>query len=436
MRPLLSSLGNLIHDKAERVRIAAVRMLIRIKQIRGIRFYHVVPVDHLTARFTEETRLHRSPRNAVARELTALMLNSYFPHGSNVSASAQLQRTLTFLLTDPDAAAVFYANLADHLEVESVAKFIVMLLACLKSAVDEDEAQQVKKSKKHKKRRRRASEHDEDNSGDSEEQNLSASNTALMASLTGTIDVLWESIDGDLSDPFQDGCRALLVNRFVKANAVQLLSHFQQKVNESDSQTEEDSSRRDDCWRTCSAILRCASRLPQERIEGIVSFVISSLQSSAGEGRGSCAHLSSHLALLCTWERTEIVASTLAKSIESAFGEDISLMSPCFGDNVGRRSSRSIVGNTQVNGESFEIPKFPPQMAWQILDAILKASDPSSAAVRDAILSSTSASNNIIMALERGTIFAERLLAADLVSFQTQIVKKKDRHSVTNTIAF
>ena len=144
LRALLPSLGNLIHDKAERVRLAAVKMLICIKRIAGIRFYHVVPVNHLTARLSDESRIHRTPKTAVAKELTALLLNSYFPQGPNVSANTQLQRTMTFLLTEPSAASVFYANLANHLEVESVVKFIGMLLACLESAVKEDQNQESK----------------------------------------------------------------------------------------------------------------------------------------------------------------------------------------------------------------------------------------------------------------------------------------------------
>lgn len=416
LRALLPSLGNLIHDKAERVRVAAVKLLRRIKQIQGIRFYHVVPVDHLTARLSEEKRIHRSPRNVVAKELTALMLSSYFPQGPKVSATSQLQRTLTFILTDPSAAAVFYANLADHLEVESVAKFICMLLACLKSAVNVDQANQVKNSQKRKKRRRRAEESDEED----DNHNLSASNTALMAGLTETICVLWESIETSLSDPQNEPSKELLAQRFGEAHLVNILSHFEQKASEHDSPNDEDeSNRRDESLRACSAILRCAARLPQDAIDGIVSFISTSLSDLSNEMDGGCRHISSHFALLCVWGMTDEVASALATSIESAFGDDISLMSPCFDDyEEGARRSRRSSTNHKKHGK-VDVPSFPPKVAWSIVDSILKGSDPSSEAVRKAILANTSACSSIESALERGTIFAERLLVADGVSFRS-----------------
>lgn len=411
LRALLPSLGNLIHDKAERVRIAAVKMLNRIKQIKGIRFYHVVPVDHLTARLSEERRLHCSPRNAVAKELTALLLNSYFPSSS---VNSQLQRTLAFLMTDPNAALVFYANLADHLEVESVVKFIVMLLACLKSAVQVDQAQEVKEySKKGNKKRRRKGapppdqDDDEDSSEENNENNLSASNTPLMASLTETIQILWESIESQLSDPRYEACNALILNRFTKeVNLVHILSHFEQKAVDNDTKS------RVECQRVCAAILCCASRLPKKAVKGIVSFVSSSLHSLAQEDRRPCPNVASHLALLCVCGMTEEVASTLAASIESAFGDDITLMSPVFDE--GRRRSRR-VSSGSGKAQSSVLPKFPLKMAWEILDNTLQGSNPSSVAVREAILSSPAAYSSMESALERGTLFAERLLAADSV---------------------
>ena len=193
LRALLPSLGNLIHDKVERVRLAAVRMLLKIKETRGIRFYHVVPVDHLTARLSEERLLHDNPRNPIAKELTALMLNSYFPQGPNVSGADQLKRSLAFFVTDPSAAIVFYANLVDLLDVEPVVKFIVMLLTCLKSAVDFDESDQVQSSQKQKKRRRYGSKEPSEGSKTTDPKSLSASNTSLMSALTETICILLES---------------------------------------------------------------------------------------------------------------------------------------------------------------------------------------------------------------------------------------------------
>ena len=55
-------------------------------------------------------------------------------------------------MTNPDAASVFYSNLSNHLDVQSMVKFIIVLSKCLKSAVDESQASQLKDMKKSKKR--------------------------------------------------------------------------------------------------------------------------------------------------------------------------------------------------------------------------------------------------------------------------------------------
>ena len=45
LRSLLPSVGNLIHDKVQKVRLAVVHMLLVIKRLRGIKYYNVVRVQ-------------------------------------------------------------------------------------------------------------------------------------------------------------------------------------------------------------------------------------------------------------------------------------------------------------------------------------------------------------------------------------------------------
>ena len=421
LRPLLPSLGNLIHDKSEKVRVAAVRMLLAVKQIPGIRFYHVVPVDHLTARFTEEGRLHRSPCNAVAKELTALMLNSYFPQGHNVSGADQLKRTLTFLLTEPSASAVFYANLSAHLTVDSVVKFVVMLLTCLNSAVKVDQARQIKESKAKKKRRRQGSEESRE---ENEDQTLSASNTPLMASLAETICILWESIEPDLTTTNHQGCNERLVNSLSRVDLTNILIHFEDKATESTSENDEQIRTRDDCIRTCGAILRCVGKLPPEAVDGVLPHVISSLKSLSTSGL-SQRQVSAHIAVLCLWGKTDEVAKALSTSIAADSDIVDSLTSPLlFEDGPAHlRSSSDRKSRNRCSGRGLEakcdIPSIPPRFAWGLIQDFLQGSDASNEATRKAILSSADACETIEAALERGTVVAEQLLLADSVSFPT-----------------
>jgi hypothetical protein len=396
--------GNLIHDKIETVRAAAVRLLLCIKNTPGIKYYHVVPVDHLKARLEEEGRIN--PRNAVASGLTALMLNSYFPQGT--SGNEQIDRSLNFLTTDPAAAAVFYANVARHLPLFAVAQLAAMLLSCLHSAVETDKKRQSRqqKQKDHKRRKVRVVQEESDtNVSDDEEEDddddegfLSAADTPLMANLAETICTLWQSIEDKLEA--EEKCNQFLLDNFSGTTLTDVLTHFEAKAVHCDET-------RDDCYRTRAAILRLAGRLPSKAVEGLVPHISSKLASLDDDD--SNPSVSAHIALLCLWGMAEEVAQSLASSIESDFeGYHELLFSSPGADSKKRKSGRS-------RKPALVVPHLPPVVALDVLGDILRGSDPSGVAARQAILSSASASNTIEQALERGTKHAERLLAGDSV---------------------
>ena len=199
LRPLLPYLGNLIHDRVERVRLAAVRMLLKVKTIRGIKYYHVVPVDHILKRLAAEGSQNHitNLKSPVASTITKLILNSYFPQGENVSSTDQMKRTLSFLTTYPDAAFVFYSYIARHLSINSVSKLIVMLLRCMTTAVKAEE----KKLQEGKHEKDKSSMISESSSGRHSnimitdlETVLIGSNTTLMANICETMFRLLESV--------------------------------------------------------------------------------------------------------------------------------------------------------------------------------------------------------------------------------------------------
>lgn len=186
LRPLLPLLGDLIHDRVERVRLATVRLLLKLKKMKGFKYYHTVPSNHLLSRLGAEGEGVKQPTGPVASALTELLSNSYFPQG--VKGSEQMRRTLLFLEKNRKAARVFYSNIGYQLEIRSTSKLIVMLMKTLKLAMDRDVAT-VEASKK--KRRRNDSE-------DEEEQEYSdgviASNTTLMSGIAQTLLTLLGSV--------------------------------------------------------------------------------------------------------------------------------------------------------------------------------------------------------------------------------------------------
>ena len=161
LRNLLPFLGDLIHDRVEKVRLATVRLLLKLKTLKGFKYYHTVPSNHLLARLAEEGEGVKDPRGPVASGLTKLLSNSYFPQGKNIKGSEQMRRTLHFLEENRKAARVFYSNIAFHLEIRSTCKMIAMLVKTLRLAVERDL----------------------DSDYEDEEDGVVASNTSLMAGI-------------------------------------------------------------------------------------------------------------------------------------------------------------------------------------------------------------------------------------------------------------
>ena len=410
LRPLLPSLGNLVHDKAEKVRLAAVRLLRRIKTTPGIHYYHVVPVEHLSARFSEEQKLHRNPKNAINKELTALMLNSYFPQGPNITANDQLQRTVAFIMTDPSAAVSFYANLAEYLEVDSVAKFIIMLLTCLKSAVHTEQTQVIPVKDTKKKRRRGPAVVDpkEQNTG-----TMSATNTSLMVGLSEAMCTLLESIQGCLLETKNQACRLLLRDRFSEVNLPSILAHFEQKALPGYTSSAADSNSRDENFRVCRSILRCASCVYQGCIPGILDFVCNSLESISNDGTITSVHVSAHLSLLASWGMVDDVARVLAESLDSILDDsmEISLLSPCFESNTKTRKSRSERGKAkrQSSNSKFTL-SMAPKFACSIINDMLCAYTDSSLKLREKVFGSAKAVESIEGALRKAMNFIGKAL--------------------------
>ncbi|CAH0522262.1 unnamed protein product [Peronospora belbahrii] len=123
LKPLLPMLAPLINDRNEKVRAEFCALLVRIKSIRNMHFYDVVPVNDLLCRMV----LDRD-RPLACKQLVSLFLNSYFPQ--SVGGSSQVARCLALVRKNPEAAMVFYANVAEHVSAGSVCKLAALMLRC------------------------------------------------------------------------------------------------------------------------------------------------------------------------------------------------------------------------------------------------------------------------------------------------------------------
>jgi condensin-2 complex subunit G2 len=177
LKQLLPLLRNSIHDKAEKVRVAFIKILcqvrtllwvlfysvrtvpaplalscsalltraltcvlffhvywsLQIKGIRGMHFYEIVPVDHLLERLVEDRHCAQA-----SRALTELLLNSFYPQSEGTATAGaeteQLNRCLQFVEKNPAAAEVFYSNLRRFVSIGHVAKLVTLLFTFLVTA--------------------------------------------------------------------------------------------------------------------------------------------------------------------------------------------------------------------------------------------------------------------------------------------------------------
>mmetsp|Transcript_26643 Transcript_26643/g.39518 ORF Transcript_26643/g.39518 Transcript_26643/m.39518 type:complete len:885 (-) Transcript_26643:242-2896(-) len=444
LRALLPSIGNLIHDTSEKVRLTMVKMLLRIKKVKGIKFYHVVPVEHLLVRLAAEGQGSSNPTGGVASALTNLMQNSYFPQGDGVTGSEQVRRTLGFLVSHPLAAEVFYTNLSSHMSINSISKLAAMLLKCLSASVETEkkhvDMEQRAKKKTHRSSKKRKSstkkqskngsvesDNDDDQSlsrgvEDEEESSASttliASNTALMASIAETICCLWESIGDSISERQNKACYEFLMDAFSGAVLTDVHTHFDEKANEcvNDDESEESSSLKiqADCHRVCASLLRCAGRMPINAVVGLSNHLTTKLKHVKDDREDT--NLAPHIALLCLWGKTDEVAVSLAKSISKVFGK-----SDIFSDEnelaIMDESERHTRKRRQ-GGEAAvpSIPCLPASIALRVIGNILSGPDPSCIAARESILHSGVACNALFKSLEGAHRAAEKLLGINEIN--------------------
>jgi len=125
---LLPLLSNAIHDTSEKVRVAFIQVLCKVKGLKGMHFYDIVPVDHLLERLAED-----ADRPLVCSAMANLLLSSFYPQGdkSKPMGPEQMQRCLKFVRENVRAAVAFYGHFYKHTSVGSATKMCVMLFALL-----------------------------------------------------------------------------------------------------------------------------------------------------------------------------------------------------------------------------------------------------------------------------------------------------------------
>ncbi|NWQ76745.1 CNDG2 protein, partial [Columbina picui] len=181
LEQLLPTVKNSLHDNSEKVRVAFVDMLLKIKATKAAKFWEICPMEHLLTRLEVDSR-------PVSRRIVNLLFSSFFPSGH--PADVWCERCVNLIQMNSAAARKFYQYAYEFTAPTNIAKLMFTIRRCLNACI-----QKAMKESLHN------SDDDDDDGEESEKENTSVLNEVLsiddvasMASLLEIIVILWRSI--------------------------------------------------------------------------------------------------------------------------------------------------------------------------------------------------------------------------------------------------
>ncbi|NXF32788.1 CNDG2 protein, partial [Nyctibius bracteatus] len=181
LEQLLPTVKHSLHDNSEKVRVAFVDMLLKIKATKAAKFWKICPMEHLLSRLEVDSR-------PVSRRIVNLLFNSFFP--INQPEDVWCERCVTLIQMNSAAARKFYQYAYEYTAPTNIAKLMLTIRRCLNACI-----QKAMKESLHD------SDDDGDDDDESEKENtsvldnvLSINDVASMASLLEITVILWRSI--------------------------------------------------------------------------------------------------------------------------------------------------------------------------------------------------------------------------------------------------
>ncbi|KGL94747.1 Condensin-2 complex subunit G2, partial [Charadrius vociferus] len=181
LEQLLPAVKHSLHDNSEKVRVAFVDMLLKIKATKAAKFWKICPMEHLLARLEVDSR-------PVSRRIVNLLFNSFFP--INQPEDVWCERCVTLIQMNAAAARKFYQYAYEYTAPTNIAKLMLTIRRCLNACI-----QKAMKESLHD------SGGGDDDDNESEKENTSVLNNVLsindvasMASLLEITVILWRSI--------------------------------------------------------------------------------------------------------------------------------------------------------------------------------------------------------------------------------------------------
>ncbi|KAM4027947.1 condensin-2 complex subunit G2 isoform 2-T2 [Anomaloglossus baeobatrachus] len=187
LEQMLPLLQNSLHDTSEKVRVAFVEMLLKIKAVRATKFWMVCPMDHLLARLEIDSR-------PVCQRLVKLMFNSFFP--VNEPEDVWCERCVALVQMNPAAARRFYQYTYEHTAPTNIAKLMLTIRRCLNACLQKAicNADETNNDGEEVDNDGNESENGKKTNKSVLENVLSTEDVTSIASLIEIVVILWQSI--------------------------------------------------------------------------------------------------------------------------------------------------------------------------------------------------------------------------------------------------
>ncbi|XP_041457703.1 condensin-2 complex subunit G2-like [Lytechinus variegatus] len=282
LKNLLPSLKNFIHDTSEKVIVAFVDLLIKVKGLKTIKVWSIVPVEDLLARLEVD-----SP--PVSRRIVNLLFKSFQP--TDRDASVQIERVMALICMNPGAARVFYQYAHKHMSVDTAADFMLLLSRCLRGCINQEEH--------HNSMMSAGGDNSTEEEEEEEREGLSLKDTDVIDGMLEIIVILWTGIAQQLAKPVNQSVMQKLVHRFGK-DLPRFLATFKD-------------------GRSLSAVLILVSFLPASSIPAFSHSCLSKLKSM--DPTASPEAYSPLIQCLISWGKGNDVIRLLSDWLELAINQ-------------------------------------------------------------------------------------------------------------------
>ncbi|XP_046568004.1 condensin-2 complex subunit G2-like [Haliotis rubra] len=310
LKQVLPTMRDHVHDMSESVRKAMMDLLLKVKKIRAIKFWTIVPVEHLLARLKEDSA-------AVCKKIVKLLINSYMP--LEQTTEEKISRLTHLIKEDAGAARKFFQYAPTELKFEESVKYLTLLSRVMLVLIKRNHAENSNENHNESTassandsnanitnstnvtRDDSSNQNTEAGSDDDEEQELSLKNSEIMMGLIEAMYLMWDAISKQLHTPQHTDVRHELQKRY-SVIIPQMLRIFQEP-------------------RAYAAIMLLSGFLPSTRVPVLSDSCMSKLRNMTADTHMGVAHLQNFIGTLCKWRFSNALLEMIATSVEAGLEE-------------------------------------------------------------------------------------------------------------------